>query len=311
MAIFNRDPQKAMQRDIDAAKANLTRLRAQLAEAEAAIVQHREQAKTAAVTGADSHVLDAAEGLIRNAQIRQETISAAVIEVESNLAALERAKSEAADKAQREATAQSVELLARRVLESAEVLTKAASAFGDHIAKAAAFIPEANGLLNFAHIVGREVPPAVAQTGTLLRQHAQAVLDSRAASSLPQPMQPYVQLPVNKPATVQIFSLHALRWIDHEGTVRVSGKWRDCELPPALAEKAIRLKLAAPMSDPRRQKLVGQSPGHPEPAWLNDLDAEVGPNIATQSAAEPVLHSAFGKPVIGPAKIMQIATTRS
>ncbi|HWX33930.1 MAG TPA: hypothetical protein VNZ53_41685 [Steroidobacteraceae bacterium] len=86
-----------MQRDIDAAKANLTRLRAQLGEAEAAITQHREQAKIAAVTGADSLVLDAAESLVRNAQDRRETFSAAVIEVESNLAALERAKSEATD----------------------------------------------------------------------------------------------------------------------------------------------------------------------------------------------------------------------
>ena len=98
MALFQKsDPTKATARELDAARTNLTRLRTQLAEAEAAIIQHQGAAKTAAVTGADSHVLDAAESLIRNAQIRRETFSAAVIEVESNLAALERAKSEATD----------------------------------------------------------------------------------------------------------------------------------------------------------------------------------------------------------------------
>jgi hypothetical protein len=307
MAVFSKSPAKQLA-DAQAARDRLTE---QLRDAEIAVNDLRKEAARLAVLGATEEALSAAEARTREKVDRVTTLQSALTQSKATVADLERERDQAADAALRDKTSTETEALARRMHEGCAKLVADAAALADWSTRSAAVVPESGGLVHLCAVIGNEIPAASDLIAKLLRVHAQAVLDGRAAASLPEPMQPYVQPPVNKPATVQIFSLHALRWIDHEGTVRVSGKWRDCELPPALAEKAIRLKLAAPMSDPRRQKLVGQSPGHPEPAWLNDLNAEVGPNIATQSAAEPVLHSAFGKPVIGPAKIMQIATTRS
>lgn len=301
MAIFNRDPQKTMQRDIDAAKANLTRLRAQLAEAEAAILQSREQAKT--VTGADSHVLDAAEGLIRSAQIHQETISAAVGEVESNLAALERAKSEAADRAQREQTAQSVELLARRVLETAEAMTKAAAAFAVHIEKASAIAPEAGGLLHFAHIVGREIPAAVEQTGKLLRAHAASVLRGDAAAVMPEPAPAYVPPPVApREATTTLFCLRSVKWRDDQGQQKSAAQFTDASIPARLVGRALRIGACVGLDHPRRKENHTQG-GQARLDTATDLDEPESPRLA-----EPLVHGAFEKPVIGEAKILKIQT---
>lgn len=318
MAIFNRDPQKAMQRDIDAAKANLTRLRAQLGEAEAAITQHREQAKIAAVTGADSLVLDAAESLVRNAQDRRETFSAAVIEVESNLAALERAKSEAIDKARREATAQSCELLARRVIESAEVMVKAAAAFAVHIEKASAIAPESAGLLNFAVIVGREIPGAVDQTSKLLRQHAAAVIAGSAPSAMPQPPEPYVPpvAPLREP-TAQLFCLRSVRWLDEFGVQKLGAQFNDIELPQRLAARALACGACIPVSDPRRRHYHTQGGPPPNAATCTDIDAvpepaEAEPMASPQRLAAPIKATppefvAYDR---GPATVLKIATPR-
>jgi hypothetical protein len=69
------------------------------------------------------------------------------------------------------------------------------------------------------------------------------------------------------------------------------------ELPAETAARALRLEICVPMSDPRRKRLIGTGGGyHPERHWLNDLDHEIGPDIAakpTNSAIEPVSHSAF------------------
>jgi hypothetical protein len=112
---------------------------------------------------------------------------------------------------------------------------------------------------------------------------------------LPRDLETFVPPTVVKPELVQLFALFALEWTDADGMLRQSAKWLDVELPPETAAHALRLKLCAPMSDPRRQQLRGQGSGRPpEPNWLNNIDNETGPNIATPSAAlDPIRHAAF------------------
>jgi hypothetical protein len=306
MALFKTSPEKSFARDIANATANRDRLRLKLGEVETAIVGHKAQAQTAARDGKDDSVLDLAEGLVRSAQDRRETIKAALVEVESQLSSLEREKNEAQDRATREATAQSVELLARRVIESADVMVKAAAAFADHIAKAAAFIPESNGLLNFALIVQREVPAAVAQTATLLRAHREQVLAGSAPATLAAPPEAYIPPPVAPPPpTTSVFSLTPIKYKSASGEQIVVQAHQDAVMPPATAAKAFRLGVVTKLDDPRRVKLHGSIPGHPNPKTALDLDAAEEKPEPERTSGQ--MHSAFEKPVVGPAQILKIA----
>jgi hypothetical protein len=99
--------------------------------------------------------------------------------------------------------------------------------------------------------------------------------------------------------------LHPITWIDHHGQQRRLGKWRDLELSPKQA--AFALKLATTLDDPRSGKLRNQFPGHPEPDWLNNLDTEIGPDIAVEQfarigdgepAPEPFIRRAGNTPFV-------------
>jgi hypothetical protein len=67
------NPERAVQRDIDAATVNRERLSARLAESEQAVARHADAAKQAALTGDDAE-LDRAEISLRAAQVRGSTI---------------------------------------------------------------------------------------------------------------------------------------------------------------------------------------------------------------------------------------------
>ncbi|KJC37149.1 hypothetical protein UP09_28305 [Bradyrhizobium sp. LTSP885] len=113
------------------------------------------------------------------------------------------------------------------------------------------------------------------------------------------------------PPLTSLFTLHAIRWIDHHGMQRQCGKWCDVELPTETAARALRLKLCALMNDPLRKTHRGQGGGYaPQAGWLNDIDNEVGPNIAeksTRQATDPVVHSAFQPAKVGKPYTVQIA----
>src|ERR1700745_546199 len=119
MALFkSSNPEKAVQRDIDAATKNRERLSAQLVEFEQAITRHAAAAKQAALTGDDAE-LDRSEGALRAAQDRSKTLTAALADVKQELAALERTKAEIADRKLRAETAAEIELVVRNMIDAA------------------------------------------------------------------------------------------------------------------------------------------------------------------------------------------------
>src|SRR5437879_10709219 len=98
MALFkSSNPEKTVQRDIDTASRNRERVSAQLVEFEQAITRHAAVARQAALTGDDA-ALDRAEAALRAAQDRSTTLKAALTEVDQQLEALERSKTEMADR---------------------------------------------------------------------------------------------------------------------------------------------------------------------------------------------------------------------
>jgi hypothetical protein len=77
-------------------------------------------------------------------------------------------------------------------------------------------------------------------------------------------------------------------------------KFRDVALPPAVAEKALRLKACVQLDDLLRRQHHNTMPGNADPALALDLDADEPRLVA------PVVHSAF-EPVIGEPRILKIA----
>jgi hypothetical protein len=201
MAIFKANPEKALQRDIDAAKANRDRLAAKLAECETAIVERRSTAQALARDGAEDGVLDKAETAVRSAQDRAATIAGAIADVDRQLTVLERTKAENADRKLRSETAAATELLAREVVDVAAAFDAAAAALADCAGRAVPNVFEATGLHHFAAICRAEVPAAADMVSKLLRAHAASVLDGTGPATLRAPEGPIE--PVTWPPAVE------------------------------------------------------------------------------------------------------------
>jgi hypothetical protein len=134
------------------------------------------------------------------------------------------------------------------------------------------------------------------------------------AGHVPIPSAPEVIMPIEAeltPPLMSLFTLHAIKWIDQHGMQRQSGKWLDVELPAESAARALRLGMCAPINDPHRKTHRGHGGGFaPQANWLNDIDNEVGPDIAdgaSQKVSDPAVHSAFQPPIVGAPYTVQIA----
>jgi hypothetical protein len=88
LALFTKQPEKALTRDRDLAKANVDRLAAKISDAEVALIAAKSLAQSRALSGDDGG-LDAAEAAERAALHRHCTLSAAHTEAGKLLALLE------------------------------------------------------------------------------------------------------------------------------------------------------------------------------------------------------------------------------
>jgi hypothetical protein len=306
MALFKSNPEKTLVRDIAAATAARDAITARLADAEGAVAELRMKAERLALDGAADDVLDAAEAKTRTFADRMVTLRAALTQGEAHLADLERERADQADKKLRAETAAEIAELATGLEEVAKEFDSVVTRMAEITRRASAVTFEANGLLNYAAASRMQIPDAVALVAALLRGHAACVLDGSAPATLcaPDVAAPLLEEP--KPLT-QVFSLNAIQFTDHHGALRRVGKWHDVELPQEAAERALRLGICVPMSDPRRKKLVGQSPGHPEPHWCKNLDAEPEP-AAVAEPGQPEPETIFERVDRGPGFRLQIAT---
>src|SRR3954451_11759593 len=197
MAIFKTNPEKAIQRDIDAAIANQQRLTARLAENDQAIMRHGQTAKDCAL-GADDAGLEAAEALLRAAQVRAGSLQTAITEIEQRLAALEVKQGEIRDKRVRAETAAEIELLVRKLTEIGAEFVSLAQSLSEHTGKAVPIIFEANGVNNIVTICKSQVSEALEMVCKLLRAHGDAVIAGIAPAVLPRPDDPaLVQAPAS------------------------------------------------------------------------------------------------------------------
>lgn len=211
MALFkSSNPEKTVQRDIDAAIKNRERLSAQLGEFEQAIARHAAAAKQAALTGDDAD-LDRAEAALRAAQDRSATLKAALTEVDQQLEGLERTKAEMADGKVRAETAAEIELLVRKLTEVGAEFNSTAERLSEHTRHAVPIVYDALGLDKFMAICRAEVPAALELVATLLRAHADAVVAGTAPAKLPRPDEASVQVATPaQPPKEPHFAYHAV-----------------------------------------------------------------------------------------------------
>jgi hypothetical protein len=164
------------------------------------------------------------------------------------------------------------------------------------------FLRNARGEVEMALDVG--VPNLRAAVGFIRDGHMPIPKEALVIEARP--------LALPKPKLTAVFTTHALTWIDENGSQRIVGKWRDTELPEGVATFALQARLAVLPNDPMCAKSRGQSPGHPNPSWLNNLDTKVGPNIPGNgdgtSPVDPIRSSAGPFTVIdrGPAIQMKV-----
>jgi hypothetical protein len=137
----------------------------------------------------------------------------------------------------------------------------------------------------------------------MLLKNLRASVTNMATGLAPIPNEPAIEVPIvaaPSPPTQQVFTLHAVTWLDHAGMQRVLSKWHDATLPIPAAAFALSAKLAVPVDDPGVGKLRGQSAGHPRSDWLNNLDTEIGPDIAGSQSARVTDAATAPTPFIRP-----------
>jgi hypothetical protein len=201
MALFQNDPAKTIQREIDKVRANQARLAVKLAECETVIAERQKQAHALALDGeTDDTELDRAEAATRAMQDRSGTIMAAKIEATNQLEALERNLVQHLDEKTRSQTVVELEHMARD-------LEMAASEIGpilDRIVAitgraSAAQIWDANGMLNFASASKTQIPDGIKMVVRAMKEHAVRVLDGRAAAVLLKPTPAAVSVTATEP----------------------------------------------------------------------------------------------------------------
>ncbi|SFJ01655.1 hypothetical protein [Bradyrhizobium sp. Gha] len=185
MALFkSSNPEKVLQRDIDAAKANRERVSARLAECDQAVARHAASAKDCALNGDDAG-LDVAENSLRSTQDRAVSLRGALAEIDQQIANLERNKADMLDRKLRAQTAAEIELLARKLTETGAEFNRTAERLSEQTRSAVPLVYEALGLDNFTKLCLAEVPQALDMVNKLLRAHADAVVAGTAPATLP------------------------------------------------------------------------------------------------------------------------------
>jgi hypothetical protein len=113
------------------------------------------------------------------------------------------------------------------------------------------------------------------------------------------PAAPAPVVQVERPAVKTVFLLRTIKWVEN-GRQRSALQYEDCELPLALADKALRRGVAVPVTDERRKTLLNARGGHhPNVNALDiiDLDALTEDKAPYLGPSDPVLHVANFTPM--------------
>jgi hypothetical protein len=309
--VFKTNPAK-LQADLEAKLRARTRDRDIVAEQlrtfEAKVIERRDAARALVRDGdGDGPKLTAIENEMRAAQDRVKTLSDGLLDIDSNIAELQREIAAEIDQEQRAKSAATIDDWTEEWLSAANLFDIGCKAVEAISALTAPTVPEAGGTLHFAKDARGQLPAAVAMIISCLKSHKASVLAGGGNASLAMPQAPAPPLKlVEAPQTREVVALRHIRWVNAEGTVSVAGKLQRCRLPVALVDHAMQSNAVCAVGDPRvRDGQIGLwgmlLPDQSRCDWLGPpLVAKAAPP-KTGGAVVPIAHSAFEPLDRGPA----------
>lgn len=296
--IFRNNSEKHVQKSVQNARESRDRLMRRLAEARSTVELASGALQAAARDGADDAALGAGEAKLHEAETRASTLAPALAETLELVERLERELSHLAETKQRGETAAAIERYVRNLENSAELFNAAMAALVESASHAAIVTRDADGLKNFASHVLVEVPPVITMTIAMLRRCASEVVSGAAAAAMPTAETPFVHKVPLVPTTTRVFTSRAISWTDAAGQLRLCQRYQDADLPPGVAERALKAGICLTMDNPARRKFRGSWPGHPDPSNVTHLDpvvpeiVELNRNVTSQLGITEII----GKP---------------
>lgn len=241
----------------------------------------------------DDKVRARLEAAVATCAVTREGYADALNEVHAQMAEAERKIAAEQDAIKRAAAADQLdkalsafEVALPKFLEQARILAIPLAEIGWHY--------ESGQLKSFIENVAAQIELAAGVNLTELstipnaiRQGRQAIPGERAPVPVAAAIDP-------TPETQTVFMLRSARYRDHDGRKRFAGQWEDAIMPLATAQRALRERVAAPVTDPRRAKLRGVRGGdfNPNAPDVVDLDAIEEHQDAPLIEPDPVLRAA-------------------
>jgi hypothetical protein len=301
LAIFEKaDPdvqaQKAAESALRAKRRDRDSLGERLGIAETAIASYRAQARQLAADGADDKEINKAEGKMRDAQDRVQTLTGAIGDLDKIIAGLEREIDQIVDKRCRAETSIAVNTMADRIAKAQAAHEAAALELELAAKEGGLLIPESLAVHQFVLSAREQLKPAIAMITASLGAHAKAVLSGHAPGSLPRPAPPPVKLAiVPSEPTTNLFVVRNIRYVASDGDVVCCGKNRRHDLPVRIGELALAAGAAVPLSDRKRVEAFEGTSGMYVPTpqaceWVGPKGREPAP-LQMKPGPAPVHHS--------------------
>lgn len=151
------------------------------------------------------------------------------------------------------------------------------------------FHHESGAMACFIGNIASQVEVAAGFALVELRGMVEAIRDGVAPIPAAKPVSASVPMP--EPPTQTVFMMKSAKYRDYEGRSRFVGQFEDADMPVATAQRALRLRAAVPVTDPRRAQLRGSRGGdfNSRAPDVVDLDAVEEKNLPH---GDPVLRAA-------------------
>ncbi|WP_407181245.1 hypothetical protein [Bradyrhizobium sp. STM 3562] len=279
MAFFKRElsPVERFATALKSKQVERDKLAGRLSATETVLAEHRAEAERLAVAGASNAKLERAEAKLRLVEDRARTLRAALVEIDQQIVATERALADARSQRERELLADQIESLAASIEQAVPGFAAGAAALVDAVTKSAVSSPEATTFSASVDAVRGEVLSAADLVCWELRSLA---MRTRAGNAnvplLPPPEAAQPKVPEIERQV--IYTLNPLLW--REGSeVRKVPAFALVELPKTLLPLALRHQHVDYLNARRVQTLMhvhgtgGNSDGAPDGPELVDLDA--------------------------------------
>lgn len=130
-----------------------------------------------------------------------------------------------------------------------------------------------------------------------LRGMVDAIRDGVAPIPAAKRVSASVPLPDLAPPTMTVFMVKSAKYRDHDGRSRFAGQFEDAIMPATTAQRAMRMGVAVPVTDPQRGRLRGTRGGDFDPRAPDVIDLDAVEEPKNVPHTDPVLRAANFTPL--------------